>query len=153
MKWAHNITITVFAKPEEDIERIRQGLAALVPFDLEVHKITIREKRAQGFNERIIRIFSIKLTKQRHTREFLRFLLGQLSAKQKRQLTSQADSRTDEECDFYIRIDKDQWADQHRLQLTDSGHCYHLKLSLAAFPKKRENALTLVGQLLAQKDI
>ncbi len=153
MRWVHSAAITAFAKPEEDVERIRESTIALVPFDLNNARVVLVAKNVQGFNERIIKIFSISITREAQTNVFLDFLLNKLSDEQKRLLISQAESRLDANLDFFIRIDKDHWMNEREIWLTDSGSCFHIKLAVAAYPKKRDVALLLVRKLFSQKSI
>jgi len=153
MRWIHRITITALGKPEEDMEAVKQGIIALVPFNIEEAKVQLQVQNAEGFEERTIRIFTIILTKEAHTNDFLQFLLDNLAEEQKNLLISQAESRLDTEFDFFIRIDKDEWIKERKIWLTDSGNCFHMKFSLAVFPKKREGALQLIEKLFSQKSI
>lgn len=153
MKWAHHVVITVFAKPEEDSDFLKTGLTALAPFNLEEEKLAIKTKKGIGFNERVINVHTLELTKQTHTRAFLEFFVGKLSTLQRETLLEELDSRIDDECHFFIRIHKQSWAHDHDILLTDSGKCYHINITLAAFPKKRENAIKLATALLTQKSI
>jgi len=152
MRWAHRATITAFGKPEEDVEAIKEGIIALVPFNLEEAKVKLEIQNTEGF-ERQIKIFTIILTKESHTNDFLQFLLDKLSKEQKEMLAAQAETRLDAEFDFFMRFEKDAWIKDRELLLTDTGNCYHIKLSLATFPKKKENALQLVERIFRQKNI
>jgi RNA binding exosome subunit len=153
MRWIHRATLTVLGKPEEDVEAVIEGLRALVPFNLEEAKVPFQTQKAEGFEERIIKIFTIILSKEAHTNDFLQFLLDTLSQEQKDTIISQAESRLDTEYDFFIRFDKDAWMQERQLELTDSGNCFHIKMSLAVFPKKKEAALQLIKKLFIQKNI
>lgn len=153
MKWAHKITISVFAKPEEQQNTIKEALEKLVPFNLEQAKIKTETQKAESFDDRIIEIHKITLTKESHTNDFLQFLLDTLTQEQKDLLLSQAESRLDAEYDYFIRIDKQKWIEDRQIWLTDSGNCYHIKITLAAYPKNREKALDLVKKLFVQKNI
>ena len=153
MRWVHRITVSAFAKPEENVEGIREAVIALVPFDLNRARVVLGTENAQGFDERIIKIFSVSLTREAQTNDFLDFLLNKFSDEQKRLLISQAESRLDANLDFFIRIDKDHWVNERELWLTDSGSCFHIKLAVAAYPKKRDAALLLIRKLFSQKSI
>jgi RNA binding exosome subunit len=63
-------------------------------------------------------------------------------------LISQIESRLDEELFFFMRIDKDSWNIEKKTILTDSGNCYHIRITVAAFPKKRESAVALLNRFL-----
>lgn len=143
----HNVEIRVFCKPEDSFENIKECLLGLIPFDLSKEKGKLNQKNAFGFNERRIVILSIKLDKQRHINQFLENLIEQLSKEQKELIKKQAESRLDEEMCFYLRLDKKKLIEEKRLWLTDKGDCYHIKLSIASFPRTRENALECVKSL------
>ena len=146
MKLAHNVAIRVFLKPGEE-EACAKTLESLVPLDLGKEKILVRKSTAEGMAGGKIMILGLVLEKDRHIRAFIESLLEHLSAEDKRELATQ-ENRVDEECDFYLRLDKKgllsgEW------KLTGSGDCYHVRMSIAAYPKKRENALELVKKVFS----
>ncbi|MFP4524413.1 MAG: RNA-binding domain-containing protein [Candidatus Woesearchaeota archaeon] len=143
MKLAHAVNLRTFIKPEDDYEADKQAFLGLIPFSLEDEKVPLQETDAKGFNERQIVILEVQLDKQRHVKAFLEKLQAELSGAQKQQLLEQ-DDRLDDECDFYLRFRK---KDLPRLVLTDKGDCVHVRLSIAAFPKKRENAREAVKEI------
>ncbi len=147
MKNFNNIILTVFYKEDEDFEKIRQKLIELIPFNLEEEKILLREETATGFNERKIKIHKIELTKEKHTNKFFANLRQKLSSLDKKIILSQIETRIDQELNFFIRLDKQKLL-QDIYEITDSGDCYHIKISLSAFPKKREKAVELAKKLL-----
>lgn len=148
MRFANAIQIRVFSKDDEDEARIISGLKELVAFDYEKEKIKFSSQTAIGFNEAKIRIFTISLDKERHVRAFLGMLMQKLNDMQKELLLRQRESRLDDELDFYIRLDKDKLLNEHLCWITDSGNCYHIRISIAAFPRKREVALKIIEQII-----
>ena len=148
MKIANSISIRVFSKEGEDDEKIAQTLKQLVPFDYEKEKIRFRTETATGFNESKIMIYAIFLEKERHTRKFLELLMGRLTKEQKELLSRQEESRLDESLNFYIRLDKERLM-HDEYWITDDGNCYHITISLAAFPRKKEAALKIAEELLS----
>lgn len=145
MKYAHTIQITVFASPEEQAE-VEQTLIALVGFNPQDEKLAIAHESALGVEKEKIVILRIVLNKERHTTLFLKHLLEKLGADQKEVLCKQAESRLDEELHFFIRLHKSKLL-EGAYQLTDSGNCYHINITLAVYPRKRENALALIHKL------
>lgn len=143
MKFANNIRLTVFAKPEEDAVKIKEKLASLIPFSLEQEKIQIKESKATSFNDREIRIFEIFIEKESHTNLFIDNILSRLSIETKELLIKQLDSRIDNECNLFLRFSKDRFNTEGNLWLTDQGNCFHIKINLACFPKKKENAIAM----------
>ncbi|MBI2656310.1 hypothetical protein HYX03_01050 [Candidatus Woesearchaeota archaeon] len=148
MKYAHLIKLTVFSYEHENIDSVLDSFLRLFPFILEDSKVVLNKTNATGFNEKKITVFEVALTKSNLINLFLRNLLNNLDENQKNQILQQADSRIDKNLDFFIRFDKDSWIKEKRLMLTDSGRCFHVKISIAAFPKKREVALSVVRDML-----
>jgi len=144
---ANNIKITVFVKEEEDKEKIKQTLLSLFPFDLEENKIMIKQSNTQGFNEKTIQILEIMLEKERHIKQFLEHLLSKLSQEAKELILRQAESRIDEDCNFYLRFSKDKLVNEKELWITDQGNCFHIKINLACFPKNKEKAIEIINKL------
>ncbi len=148
MKYLNNLVLSAFAKPyQEDVIAVRKGLVELVPLNLAEEKLEVKEETAQGFNEQPIKIFTIMLVKESHTNAFLKALLNRLTNEQKELLLRQRESRLDDELRFFIRLDKDKWISDRRIFITDSGHCFHIKMQLAAFPASRKAGLALVEKI------
>ncbi len=146
---AHNIHITVFCKSEEDIEIIAKKLLFIVPFDIKEQKIELKKTNATGFNEKKIIILEIYLEKESHTNLFLNNLTKNLTDEQKSLIKKQADSRLDSEFNFFLRLDKSKLINEDKLWLTDKGDCYHIRIKIAAFPKKRSIALNNIKTLFS----
>ena len=144
MRYANRIFVKVFAKPEEDVEAIRGSLIKMFPFE-----VKLKTRKAQGFTERMILIFEVDLEKISETNAFLKSFLGLFSDAQRELILSQAESRLDDRLNFFIRIDKCPWIERGKVFLTDSGDCYHVRISVAAFPHKRGVALDIIHRLLS----
>ncbi len=148
MKLANNAGLRVFCKEGEDRELILEKLRLLLPFDIEKEKIKIAEQKTEGFDEKQILVISVMLTKDRHLKAFIQNLLEKLGD-EKKTLLKQIDSRLDDDLDFFIRLDKEMLL-KNKFVLTDSGNCYHIRISIAAFPKRREKATEMLMELLKE---
>ena len=146
MKLAHTITLSCFVKKGEDEESLRQALIGMVPLDLELEKIKVHKTVAEGFENKII-ILEITLEKESHTTKFIDHLKKELGSAQCETIASQ-ENRVDDECYFYLRLDKKKLLEK-KYVVTDSGDCIHVKMSIAAFPKKREAAVAVVKKIFA----
>ena len=144
---AHQIKITVFAKQDDDENKIKGHLLKLVPFDIEKEKIELVETSSAGFNEKPIKIFEILIKKERHIKEFIENLLNKLDSGTKELILRQAETRMDNDFNFYLRFDKDKWINEGELYLTDRGSCFHIKISLAAFPKNKEKSMEIIQKV------
>lgn len=151
MKYAHFAKLTVFSYEHEDSESILKAFLDFFSFSLEKNKVELKKRSAAGLNERSITIFEAILAKNSLISQFLDNLLGKLDESQKDIILGQSESRLDANLDFFLRFDKEEWLNERKLVLTDSGKCFHLKISMAAFPKKREIALNLVSNLFSHK--
>jgi len=146
MKLAHQIKIKVFSyeKNNEDEKLILDKFLQLFPFDLKDEKILLNRANAGGFEDRKITIFDVTLEKEKHTNGFIGNLVKNLDEEQKKLILAQLESRLDDNLDFFLRFDKDKYIKNNKLVLTDSGNCFHIMISVAAFPRKREIALDIV---------
>ena len=150
MKHANQIRLNVFSYEYEDRNSVLEAFLGFFPFNLEENKVILKKTNASGFSDKKIEIFEAALAKDSLIKQFLNNLLNNLSEVQKGQLLQQAESRLDAELNFFIRFDKDSWIKDRKLFLTDSGKCFHLKISIAAFPRKREVALNAVKELFSK---
>src|SRR3989344_4128863 len=150
MKLMHSIKLTVFSYEHENSDEILNSILKFFPFSLEENKIKPVKRNATGFGDSKIEIFEVLLIKTSLINQFLDFILENLDDVQKGTLIQQAESRLDENLDFFIRFDKDSWVKNEKLELTDSGKCFHLKMSVAAFPTKREVALGIAKKIFSK---
>jgi|SRR3989344_7751231 len=149
MKYFNKIIISVFVKLDEaeDLELIKQKFINLFPFNLVEEKLIIKEETTKGFNEKRIKILTVELLKESHTNKFFESLSSKITRDDKSAILRQKESRLDQELYFYLRFDKQKWTQKNELELTDSGDCFHIKLALASFPRKREVALELIEKI------
>ncbi|MFC1722659.1 RNA-binding domain-containing protein [Nanoarchaeota archaeon] len=148
MKAVHNIKLSVFIHEDESFDDIKQSFLALLPFDLEKEKLKLNHIKATGAQENKIDILELFLQRQPHIKKFIANLLENLSPNQIQLLDKQAESRLDPGLNFFIRLDKTQLL-QDKFKLTDSGNCFHIRILIAAFPAKRDTALTIIHNLLS----
>ena len=149
MKLAHQIKIKVFSyeKNNEDDKVILDKFLRLFPFNLKDEKIILNKINAAGFEERRITIFEVTLEKEKYTNQFLDNLAKNLDEGQKKLILAQLESRLDNNLDFFLRLDKSEYMKNNKFALTDSGNCFHIMVSVAAFPKKREIALDILKNI------
>ncbi len=151
MKYAHLIKLTSFSYENEGKDIIFNAFLRFFPFSLEENNAIFKKTEAIGFNEKKIVIFEVTLTKNGPLSQFMKNLLDNLDEVQRNRILDQAGSRLDKNLSFFLRFDKDSWINDRKLILTDSGRCFHLRINLAAFPKKREAALKLIHYLFSGK--
>jgi RNA-binding protein len=74
-------------------------------------------------------------------------LKGYLSETEKTKLLLRLNSYIDDELTLFLRFDKREWTESKKLLLTESGDCFHIRISLAAFPKRRDAALNVARKI------
>ncbi len=151
MKNFHSITASVFVKEKENLEKIKSTFLDFFPFDLQKEKIKIEIKKATGFEKKIITIFTIKLEKQKHIKNFTEKLFEKLKKLQIEQILEELNTRIDEKGIFYIRFDKESWIKDKKLFIIDEGNCFHMKFKIAAYPLTKPKAKEIMQKIF--KDI
>jgi len=151
-KTAHQIKVKVFSyeKFNEDDNLILGSFLKLFPFNLEDEKIGLNKTNAIGLNDKKITIFEVTLSKEKHCNRFLENLSNKIDSNEKNNIISQLESRLDDNLDFFLRFDKNEYINNGKLVLTDSGNCFHIEISVAAFPKKREIVLEIVKGIFSK---
>jgi len=149
MKIAHQIKTKVFSyeKFNDDTDLILNKFLQLFPFKLEDEKIDLKKTVAFGFHDKKITIIEAILKKEKHIKKFLENLVEKIDEEQKKLISEQLESRLDNNLDFFLRFDKDEYVKNDKLILIDSGNCFHIEMSVAAFPKKREIAVNIIKSI------
>jgi len=145
MKLLNSVLLSVFVREGEN--EIIEKLKSFIPLDFEKEKISIKRQTAEGFDDKRIIILEIEIEKEKHTNVFLKELDSRLENKQRELLSRQAESRLDEEFNFFIRFDKEKLLNEGKLWITDSGSCFHVKMNIACFPRKRDIALGIIQNI------
>lgn len=145
MKLANNVNLRVFCKEDEDKKLIIEKLKLLLPFDLEKEKIKIEDQKGEGFGEKTIYVINVVLTRNKHINAFIENFVSKLGD-EKKTLLEQLESRLDDDLNFFIRLNKEMLL-KNKLVITDSGNCYHIKINIASFPKKRENVVKVLREM------
>lgn len=148
---AHNVRIEVFAYDEER-EDIKNSLLSLCPEtvldDIYEGKLRIEEHVMKGKREeeKDITIYRLHLEKRKDSTAFVKQLFGKLNDEN---IENKLFKRIDENCKCYIRLDKESLL-KGEYKLIYGGDCFHIKIALAAFPKKRKKAQELLKETLKE---
>ena len=93
----------------------------------------------------------VNLDRQKLVNDLSFSLVSKIKDVDKSMIISQLESRLDSGLHFFLRIDKETWINERKIMITDSGSCFHMRISVAAFPKKREIALKLMKELFSKE--
>jgi len=155
MKRAHTIIMNVFVKPEELLQdkeinnKIIDCIKKMLTVDWTRESDILNTTTAEGFDNRKIQIHELHMHKESHTNQFINNLMNHFTSEQKQFLITDKHNRLDENLEFFIRLDKKRML-EGKYELTTSGDCFHIKMNIAAFPKKIETALAVIDSMLKQ---
>ncbi|MBI5398275.1 hypothetical protein HZB03_02315 [Candidatus Woesearchaeota archaeon] len=147
MKYAHSVKLSVFSKEGEDVEKIKKALRELALIDIEKEKLVLKETVAKSHDDENIHILEIVITKEGQVNRFLKAFVAKLTEDQRQLLISQKESRVDDDCRFFIRLDKRKLIDENRWWITDGGNCFHIRFALAAYPLKKDIGTCMIEEL------
>jgi len=136
----HHISFRAFAAATEDLERVKYALSIFVPLD------SISLTKAEGHFGNSICILDATL-KKRDGRNFFELLREQLPSDDLERLHREIPQRTDQNCEFHMRLDK-QAAYKGTIRLTDSKDAIDVSAHIATYPASYEEALRKIGELL-----
>lgn len=140
MKKFHHVTINVFIKPEDDALYVKEVFFDLFPFNLEKNKVRVTETVADSFFDRKVIIIEVFVDKPRLVAEVMSRLRDCVTESDRALLVSQVDSRLDEDLYFFFRFDKKLLLEEGMYKVVDHGNCFHVKCSVAVYPKNRDKA-------------
>lgn len=136
----HRVSFRAFVAVTEDEERVRRALSIFVPLDY------IESSIALGHYGNEIVILEAEL-RRKEGLGFFRILKEQLSQIEINRLRGEVEIRTDEDCKFHLRLDK-QAAFQGLVRLTDSGDAIDVTIHVATYPARYEEAVRLLSEIL-----
>ncbi len=119
-----SVKASCFAHATEEVERVKQALTGIFPFDVEV-----KHSEARGQFGNPIVILEAEITRQREIRTFLNRLIESLPEEELKRLAEEVEQRF-EQGRFYIRLDKMQ-AYLGRLRL---GQGLQVVLVITSYP-------------------
>lgn len=136
----HNIRYRIFVYEDENEEDLIKGLKNLLP--------TAKPNRevAEGMLEDEIIILSGKIDRKKETKEFLNNLL-KMDNDSLSKLSADLESKTDKNGNLFLRFSKTS-ACEEKWEICDTGDSIHLKIKIAAFPAKKNVAISILNEVL-----
>ncbi|MEA4957263.1 hypothetical protein SDC9_08432 [bioreactor metagenome] len=136
----HNIRYRIFVYEDENEEDLINGLKNLLP--------TAKPNRevAEGMLEDEIIILSGKIDRKKETKEFLNNLL-KMDNDSLSKLSADLESKTDKNGNLFLRFSKTS-ACEEKWEICDTGDSIHLKIKIAAFPAKKNVAISILNEVL-----
>lgn len=136
----HNISYRVFVYNTEDEEKVIQSLTNLMPFAKPEKKIN-----TGCFNNEII-VLSEKISEKRDVKSFVESLLKNCNEYQMDLIKNNLSRKMNNKGNLFLRFDK-QAAYDEKWKIVNSGDSIHLKIKIASYPAKKENALNVANDI------
>ena len=134
----HNTSYRVFVYGTENEEKVKEAVKTLFPNS---HPET---DTTEGYFKNSVLILHDKLTKKREIKEFVE-ILKQIDDASKKRLLNELENKMDEKGNLFLRFDK-QRAYLGDLKIIEHGDAIHVKIKIAAYPAKKENAIKLARE-------
>ena len=138
----HNLSYRAFVYGTENEEKVREALSTLLPTAQPTKEIT------EGYHKNQVTILQGKITKKREIKDFLE-KLGALKPSSKKRILRELEHRMDDRGNLFLRFDK-QRAYLGDLKIVEHGNALHLKLKIAAYPARKEEALKVARQIFQE---
>jgi len=136
----HNISYRVFVYGTENEEKVKGAVQTLFPNS---HPQT---DTTEGYFKNPVLILHDKISKNREIKNFIR-ILEEIDESSKKQLRSELENKMDERGNLFLRFDK-QRAYLGDLKIIKHGDAIHVKINIAAYPAKKENAMEVARDIL-----
>jgi RNA binding exosome subunit len=133
----HYILFRTQSHATEDVERVREALARVLPADTPVDAL-----ETEGYFGNPITILTARLEKKAAV-AYMDFLKQRLPESDRKALVAELPERIDEDCFFYLRLSK-QDAFLGDVRITYAEDAISLRGKLEAYPAKQETCLRQV---------
>lgn len=144
MKLAHHLAARVLSNSSETEEN-SDALRALLSSGKGGAKITVSSSPGEQPSQPVLLASSLR--KDSDINRVLRFIANNLSREDRKAIVDEAEKYVDEHPDFFLRFGREPWLRDRKLALTTTGDCFHLTFSMAAYPKRKERAVSLVREI------
>lgn len=138
----HNLSYRAFVYGTENEEKVREALFTLLPTAQPIKEIT------EGYHKNQVIFLQGKITKKRETKDFLEKLRA-LKPSSKKRILRELEDKMDDRGNLFLRFDK-QRAYLGDFKIVEHGDSLHLKLKIAAYPARKEEALKIARQIFKE---
>jgi RNA binding exosome subunit len=132
----HNISYRTFIYGTENEEKVKKAVKTLFP------NTSPQKEEIEGYYKNPVLILHDKIEKNREIKDFIQSLKKIPSSN----ILNNLDGKMDDKGNLFLRFDK-QKAYQGDLQIVEHGDSIHVKIKIAAYPARKENAIKLAREL------
>jgi len=138
----HNLSYRVFVYGTESEEKVREAIHNLLS------KAHPEKEITEGYSNNQVLILHGKINKKNEIKVLLEKLQN-LSPNDKKKIKKELHDRMDSRGNLFLRFDK-QRAYLGDLKLVEHGDAIHLKLKIASYPAKKEEAIKVARKIFGE---
>jgi RNA binding exosome subunit len=147
MPFVNRIEARAFARATEVSERVTASVQSIFPEHLK-HNLVMSKTKAAGQSGDVILIITATLESQKDCDAVLDHILSQMDSTSHRAIERSLDNRLDDECIFFLRIDK-QAAFLGNMKMTDEADVISVRFHFKQYPRcEREEVMLLIENRL-----
>jgi len=147
MPFVSKIETRAYARATEVLERVTASVQSIFPEYLR-QKLAITKSKAEGQAGDAIIVMTATLEGQENCESVLEYIFEQMDIHSRRAIERSLDIRLDDECVFFLRIDK-QAAFLGNMKMTDESDLIRVKFHFKNHPRcKREEVILMIENRL-----
>ena len=135
----HNISYRTFVYGTENEEKVRKAVKTLFP------NSSPQQEYIEGYYQNPVLILHDKIEKKREIKDFI-VKMEHLPSSYRNKILDDLDRKMDDKGNLFLRFDK-QKAYLDELEVVEHGDSIHVKIKIAAYPARKEQAMKIARKL------
>ncbi|MGV8143881.1 MAG: RNA-binding protein [Methanothermobacter sp.] len=135
----HNISYRTFVYGTENEEKVKKAVKTLFP------NSSPQQEYIEGYYQNPVLILHDKIEKKREIKDFI-VKMEHLPVSYRNKILDDLDRKMDDKGNLFLRFDK-QKAYLDELEVVEHGDSIHVKIKIAAYPARKEQAMKIARKL------
>lgn len=135
----HNISYRTFVYGTENEEKVRKAVKTLFP------NSSPQQEYIEGYYQNPVLILHDKIEKKREIKDFI-VKMENLPSSCRNKILDDLDRKMDDKGNLFLRFNK-QKAYLDELEVVEHGDSIHVKIKIAAYPARKEQAMKIARKL------
>lgn len=135
----HNISYRTFVYGTENEEKVRKAVKTLFP------NSSPQQEYIEGYYQNPVLILHDKIEKKREIKDFI-VKMEHLPSSCRNKILDDLDRKMDDKGNLFLRFNK-QKAYLDELEVVEHGDSIHVKIKIAAYPARKEQAMKIARKL------
>lgn len=135
----HNISYRTFVYGTENEEKVKKAVKTLFP------NSSPQQEYIEGYYQNPVLILHDKIEKKREIKDFI-VKMENLPSSCRNKILDDLDRKMDDKGNLFLRFNK-QKAYLDELEVVEHGDSIHVKIKIAAYPARKEQAMKIARKL------